>query len=183
MTAPTMPLRLTRSIVRPWRPDDAGALAEIANNREIWLNLRDVFPHPYGAEDGTRFIGMILGQDPMTSYAIEVEGRLAGSVGFRFGTDIERVAVEIGYWLGEPFWGRGIATEVVRSMTAWVIERYGVTRVFATGFVSNPASARVLERAGFVREATLRRSAIKDGQVRDQWLYGFIAEGPDGHPG
>lgn len=177
-----MPLRLTRSLVRPWRPEDAAALAAIANNREIWLNLRDGFPHPYRVEDAAEFIGTTLGRDPMTSYAIEVDGAPAGSVGFRFGTDIERISAEIGYWLGAAYWGRGIATEVVRSMTGWAIERYQLTRIFATVFVFNPASARVLERAGFVLEALLRKSAIKDGLVRDQWLYGFVSEGPNGHP-
>ena len=176
-----MPLRLRRSLVRPWRLDDAGVLAEIANNRDIWLNLRDVFPSPYRVEDATQFLATVLGQDPRTSFAIEVDGAPAGSVGFRLGTDIERVTAEIGYWLGEPYWGRGIATEVVRSMTGWAIERYGLTRIFATVFVFNPASARVLERAGFIREATMRKSAIKDGAVRDQWLYGFVPEGPNGH--
>ena len=177
-----MPLRLTRSVVRPWRMEDAAGLAAIADNRAIWLNLRDVFPHPYRVEDAIRFIASMQGRDPMTSYAIEVDGVPAGSVGFRFGTDIERVSAEIGYWLGAPYWGQGIATEVVRAMTAWAVERYGLTRIFATVFVFNQASGRVLERAGFVRETRLRKSAIKDGVVRDQWLYGFVTEGPNVHP-
>jgi RimJ/RimL family protein N-acetyltransferase len=183
MTASTMPLRLTGCTVRPWRATDAPELARIANDRGIWLNLRDVFPHPYKLEDAERFLGMIVAEDPMTSYAIDVDGNPVGSVGFRFGTDIERVTVEIGYWIGASHRRKGFATEVVRSMTGWAIARYGLTRVNAHVFVTNLASARVLERCGFVREATMRRSAIKDGQVLDQWLYGFVPEGRDVDPG
>lgn len=182
MTASTLPIRLRGCTVRPWRATDATELARVANDRDIWLNLRDVFPHPYRTEDAERFIGMILVQDPMTSYAIDVDGVPVGSVGFRFGTDVERVTAEIGYWLGAGHRGKGIATDVVRSMTGWVLERYALTRVWAHVFVTNPDSARVLERAGFVREATMRRSVIKNGQVLDQWLYGFVPEGPDGDP-
>lgn len=174
-----MPLRLQGCTVRSWRATDAPELALVANDRGIWLNLRDVFPHPYRLEDAERFIGMISAQDPMTSYAIDVGGAPVGSVGFRFGTDVERVTAEIGYWLGAGYRGKGIATQAVRSVTGWAIDRYGLTRVFAHVFVTNHSSARVLERCGFVREATLRRSVIKDGRVLDQWLYGFVPEGPD----
>jgi RimJ/RimL family protein N-acetyltransferase len=90
--------------------------------------------------------------------------------------DVERVSAEIGYWLAEPFWGRGIATEAVVAVTQYAIATHRITRVFALPFASNAASCRVLEKAGYALEGRLRRSAIKDGKIVDQMQYAFIAE-------
>ena len=117
----------------------------------------------------------MLTQRPETAFAIAVGGAAVGGIGFVMMPDVERVSAEIGYWLAEPFWGRGISTEAV-GVTRYAIETHGLTRVFATPFASNQASCRVLEKAGYVLEARLRRSAIKDGRIVDQMQYAFIAE-------
>ena len=166
-------LKLTMCEIRSWRASDLEPLVRYANNRKIWLNLRDRFPHPYAKADGQRFIRSMRQADPETAFA--VVGEAAGGIGFMLQHDVDRASAEIGYWLGEPFWGRGIATEALAAMTRYAIDTHGLTRVFAVPFAHNVASCRVLEKAGFVLEARLRRSAIKDGQVLDQLQYAFIA--------
>ena len=144
-----------------------------ANNRKIWLNLRDRFPHPYTKSDGQEYIRLARSMDPETFFAIAVDGEAVGGVGFVMQSDVERMSAEVGYWLGEAFWGRGIVTEALVAVTRHAIERHGFTRLFAVPFAYNTASCRVLEKAGYVLEARLRRSAIKDGVVVDQLQYAF----------
>lgn len=169
-----MQLTLKSCEVRSYRTNDADALARHANNRKIWLNLRDAFPHPYAAKDAREFIRSIRHRSPETTFAIAVDGEAVGSVGFVLRQDVERVSAEIGYWLGEPLWGRGIATEVLAAVTDYAITTHALTRVYALPFAWNTASCRVLEKAGFVLEGRLRRSAIKDGTITDQMQYAFV---------
>src|SRR5437870_3366414 len=103
-----MALDAGQAVIRPWRPDDAAPLAEQANERRIWLNLRDAFPHPYGVADADRFIAMALGMSPRTYFAVEVSGSVAGGIGYTLHGDVERVGAEVGYWLGVAHWGKGI---------------------------------------------------------------------------
>ena len=170
-----MQLRLTRCEIRSWAPGDADSLVKYANNRSIAMNLRDRFPHPYTKRDARDYILWSRRRAPETVFAIAVEGEAVGSIGFLIGADVERVSAEMGYWLGEPFWGRGIVTECLTAMTIYAIETHGLTRVFALPFSSNAASCRVLEKAGYVLEGRLRKSAIKDGVSIDQCQYAFIA--------
>jgi ribosomal-protein-alanine N-acetyltransferase len=170
-----MHLRLTRCIVRSWTNEDLASLVRHADNRKIWLNLRDRFPYPYTRRDGRDFIHLARSQRPETMFAIEVDGEAAGGIGFVPHIDVERVSAEIGYWLGEPFWGRGIVTEALAAVTRYAIETHHLTRVFALPYARNAASCRVLEKAGYVLEARLRRSAIKDGAIIDQMQYAFVA--------
>jgi RimJ/RimL family protein N-acetyltransferase len=109
-------------------------------------------------------------------FAIAVNDEAVGGIGFVLRGDVERVSAEIGYWLAEPFWKRGIATEALVAVTAYAIETHNLTRVFALPFAWNTASCRVLEKAGYVLEARLRRSAIKDGKITDQMQYAFVVE-------
>ena len=146
-----------------------------ANNRRVWETLRDRFPHPYTRADALAFVRRVRSALPETSFAIEVDGSAVGGIGFMLQHDVERVSAEIGYWLGEPYWGRGICTEALRAVTAYAIERHELTRVLAVPFAHNAASQRVLEKAGFQREGHMRRSAIKDGRICDQLLYAFVA--------
>lgn len=171
---PVMELPLHRCVVRSWRHGDVPALARHANDPEVARNLRDAFPHPYDEGDARAFIGRARGTDPERVFAIDVGGEAVGSIGFVVGQDVARLSAEIGYWLARPMWGRGISTEALVAVTAHAIEAHGLIRLYATPFAWNPASARVLEKAGYVREATLRRSAIKLGQVIDQWLYAYV---------
>src|SRR5262245_11084017 len=110
-----MRLKLDRCEVRSYVPDDLRSLALHANNRQVWLNLRDLFPHPYTEDDARRYIEATLAKDPETSFAIAVDGAAVGGIGYTLHDDVERVSAEIGYWLGEPFWGRGITSEIGRA--------------------------------------------------------------------
>lgn len=169
-------LHLSIGCVRSFRQDDARAIAHYANNRHIWLNLRDRFPHPYTIDDARRFLGGVIGQSPETVFAIEIDGEAAGAIGLILHEDVERCSAELGYWLGEPFWGRGVMTEAVKAVTTHAFGAFSLTRVYAVPFASNLRSARVLEKAGYVLEARMRRSAVKDDVVTDQLLYAIVRE-------
>jgi ribosomal-protein-alanine N-acetyltransferase len=173
-----MRLPLSTCVVRSWASSDVDSLVRNANNREIWINLRDRFPHPYTPRDGRRFIRAAQNMEPETFFAIEIDGAAAGAIGFVLQSDVDRVSSEIGYWIGQPFWGRGVATEALVAVTRLAIERHNLTRVFAVPFAHNTASCRVLEKAGYVLEARLRRSAVKDGQILDQYQYAYVPPAP-----
>jgi [ribosomal protein S5]-alanine N-acetyltransferase len=168
-----MHLILKSCELRSWQRGDLDSMVAHANNRNVWINLRDRFPHPYTARDGRAFLKHTIGQRPETAFAIAVNGEAVGGIGFQIMRDVERVSAEIGYWLGEPFWGRGISTEALIAMTRYAIATHGLTRIYAVPFAWNTASCRVLEKAGYVLEGRLRRSAVKDGQVTDQLQYAF----------
>ncbi len=157
--------------IRSWRNGDEEDLPVHANNRQIWLNLRDQFPHPYTPADAKRWVKHITRVTPETSFAIDVGGEAVGGIALVLGTDVERCAAEIGYWLGEQFWGRGIATAAVIALTDYAFANLNLTRVFALPFARNNGSIRVLQKAGYTLEGCLRRSAIKDGVVLDQLMY------------
>lgn len=170
-------LQAGMAIVRHWRAADAGDVARHANDRRIWQNLRDAFPHPYSIADGDRFIAMATAMSPQTYFAIEVEGHAAGGIGYTPHVDVERISAELGYWLGVQFWGRGIVTATVRAVTAHAFAADPLLqRLYAVPFATNPASARVLEKAGYRLEGTLRQSALKDGRILDQWLYAIVRQ-------
>ena len=166
-----MRLSLSRCTVRPWVESDAASLQRHANNRNVSLHLRDRFPYPYELEQARAFLGMVMPQSPPTAWALEVDGEAAGGIGIVMQGDVERVSAEIGYWLGESQWGRGIATEALKAVTAEAFRQFDLTRLYALTFADHAASVRVLEKAGYVREGHLRRSAIKDGEIRDQLLF------------
>lgn len=159
-------------MVRHWSADDLTALVRHANNRNVSRQLRDRFPFPYSHEHGRAFLANVATRSPATSWAIAVGGEAVGGIGLMLQTDVERVSAEIGYWLGEPFWGRGIVTEALREVTAWSFAPFDLLRIFALPFADNAGSIRALEKAGYVHEGTMPRSTIKDGIVRDQLMYG-----------
>jgi len=164
----------SRCTLRPWQPGDADALVKYANNAKVARNLRDRFPHPYTLRDAKAFIHACATVRPHVSFAIVVDDQAVGGIGISPGTDVERFSAEIGYWIGEPFWGRGIAAEAVQLMSAYAFETCRMLRLFAVPFADNSRSTRVLEKAGYMREAILRSSAVKEGTVRDQALYALV---------
>ncbi len=166
-----MNLRLPNTLIRPWREGDAEAMARNANNRKVWLNLRDVFPHPYSLEDARSYLAFLAESKREDSLAIEYEGGAVGGISAHRLGDIHRCSAEIGYWLGEPYWGRGLMSEVVRGFSDKLLTDPELHRVFATPFEGNAASLRVLEKAGFSREGTLSCAAIKGGKVLDMLMY------------
>lgn len=159
-------------ILRSWRDTDIDALVRYANNRKIWINLRDRFPHPYTRADAESWIAHCDAQHgPATQFAIHLGEEAIGGIGFEILSDVHRLTAEIGYWLGEPFWGRGVATAALTSATAHAFARFPLQRLQAMVFEWNPASVRVLEKAGYVFEGRLRRSVFKAGQMADCLLY------------
>lgn len=160
--------------VRDWRRDDLDALLRYANNPKIAANLRDQFPHPYTRRDGIDYLNYVRAMDVPMSFAVEYGGEAVGGIGFKLGIDIARLSVEMGYWLAEPFWGRGLTTRAVTAASDWAFDNYKVVRIFATAFSHNLASIRVLEKSGFQREGLLRRSAIKNGLILDQIMYAKV---------
>jgi RimJ/RimL family protein N-acetyltransferase len=171
-----MELKLRKSTVRSWQASDAESLAKHANDRRIWLNLRDAFPHPYALAHAHAFIAIAMAEQPETKFAVVIDGQAVGSIGILPHTDVERISVEIGYFLGAEFWGRGIMSEVLAAVAKYVMQTHGLERVYALPYAGNPASCRVLEKAGFTREGLMRRSAIKDGKVLDQCIYAMVRE-------
>jgi RimJ/RimL family protein N-acetyltransferase len=167
-----MRLETERLVLRPWRMSDEEALARHANNRKVWINLRDHFPHPYTREHAREWIGRSLAAPvPQTNLAIEHAGEFIGSIGLVPLSDVSRFTAEVGYWIGEAFWGRGFAAEALRRFTDYAFEQFSFERLEGWVFATNPSSGRVLEKAGYVYEATLRRSAFKDGQFLDCHVY------------
>jgi ribosomal-protein-alanine N-acetyltransferase len=160
--------------LRPWRHADAPSLVKYANNPNVAQQLRDRFPHPYTAADARQFIQSIAQARPTTTFAITVAGEAVGGAGFSPGADVERYSAEVGYWLGEPFWGRGLTVEAVRLLSAYAFGTCSMLRLFALPFADNTQSIRVLEKAGYTREAILRASSVKHGAVRDQALYALV---------
>ena len=173
-----MRLELTRSVVRDFRFADLASLVAHGDNRKIWLNLRDRFPSPYTEADARSFLERVSQLALPTVWAIEVDGGAVGGIGLELLSDVERVSAELGYWLGERYWNRGIVTEAVREVTAEAFRRLNLTRIFALPFADNIGSIRVLEKSGFVLEGTLRQSAIKENVIRDQCLYAAYKSRP-----
>ncbi len=174
------PLRLELpaggAVVRAWERSDAASLVRYANNRRVWLNLRDTFPHPYTAADAEQWLARATALRPPTHFAIAVGNEAVGGIGFEPQSDVLRRSAEVGFWLGEPFWGRGIATAALAAVSAHAFATSDLCRLYAYVFEWNAGSMRVLEKAGYVREACLRRAVVKDGKVIDQYLYALVRE-------
>ena len=169
-----MRLQGSRCAVRPWDLADAEAIARHANNANVAKQLRDRFPHPYTRRHAVEFLQQAATAESPTNFAIEVSAEPVGGVGFVAGTDVERYSAEIGYWLSEPLWGRGITTEAVVLVTEYIFAELDMLRLFALPFAENAASRRVLEKAGYVCEGIMRASSVKFGRPRDQALYARI---------
>jgi RimJ/RimL family protein N-acetyltransferase len=169
-----MQLTGLRCAVRLWRMSDTPSLVRHGNNINIARQLRDRFPHPYTRQDAQRFLKFASSADEPTNFAIDVDGQAVGAIGFVRHTDVERFSAEIGYWLGEAYWRRGIVSEALVLVTEHVFDRANLLRLFAVPFADNAGSIRVLEKAGYVREAVLRSSSVKYGHPRDQVLYARV---------
>ncbi len=166
-----MDLHTALCTVRTWQWSDRESLVKHANNRKIWINVRDRFPSPYRADDADRWLAFVRSARPETNFAIAVEGAAVGGIGFAMQEDVNRVSAEVGYWLGEAYWGKGITTAALRAVTEYAFASFDLCRLYASVFEWNRASCRVLEKAGYACEATLKRSAIKGGRTIDQFLY------------
>lgn len=165
--------------IRTWREEDAADLAAALNNRHILDNLRDGLPYPYRPEDALDYIRAMLHADPDATFvrAITVRGRAVGSIGAFRQQNIHRYTAEMGYYLAEPFWGKGIGTWAVGEMCRQLFAATDIMRIFAEPFAHNRASCRILEKNGFVLEGTLRCNAVKNGRIVDMQMYSLIKKG------
>jgi ribosomal-protein-alanine N-acetyltransferase len=162
-------------VFRTWRGRDVDALVEYANNRNVWINLKDRFPFPYTREDAEAWVGMnhlLIG--PPVNFAIVVEGKASGGVGLDLLEDVLQRTANVGYWVAEPLWNQGLATAAVEFICNYAFSALPLDRLQAAVFDWNPASSRVLEKNGFAQEGRLRRTVVKDGRVGDLLLYGRL---------
>jgi RimJ/RimL family protein N-acetyltransferase len=158
-----MQLVLEQCMIRPWRLEDAESVARHADNRKIWLTVRDLFPHPYTVQDAHEFLQRAMSEQPEMKFCIEIDGAAGGAIGVRPGQDVHRYTATVGYWLGEQFWGHSIMTEPVTAVTDFCFDNFPLRRISAEVFSSNPASTRVLEKAGFSLEGRLKNTSLKTG--------------------
>jgi ribosomal-protein-alanine N-acetyltransferase len=158
-------------LLRAWQPGDEQSLQKHADNPKVSAFLRDRFPYPYTMDDALFWVNLMQNQQPLISFAIIVDGHACGGIGFEpFGAE-SRITAEIGYWLGEEHWGKGIITEAVKLVTGYAFENFPLIRIEAGVYDKNTASMRVLEKAGYILEAILRKLIIKNGEVMDKHMY------------
>ena len=162
--------------IRKWRLSDAADLAAAISNKKVQDNLRDGLPYPYTEQDGTDYITEMLSADENETFAfaITADNKVVGSIGiFRQGNIHMRTA-ELGYYIAEEYWGKGIMTEAVKQICKYVFDKSDILRIYAEPFAYNVASCRVLEKAGFQYEGTLRDNAVKNGRVIDMKMYSLL---------
>lgn len=158
-------------ILRRWNHGDKSGLVHHANNPAVSAQLRDRFPHPYTQKDADNWLAFATKENPLTSFAIEYQGLLVGGIGLHLREDIERCSAEVGYWLGESVWGRGIAGAALQGMVDYGFANFDLTRIYALPFADNVRSRRVLEKSGFIFEGVLRQNVIKRGVLHDTAVY------------
>jgi RimJ/RimL family protein N-acetyltransferase len=171
-----MEIRLGIYKIRSYERNDKDALIKYANNNKISQNLRDSFPYPYAEEDAQAWITAATNQNPETNFAIANSDELIGGIGLMFQPDVYRFSAEIGYWIAEPFWGKGIASLALTALSKYAFEQFGLNRIFAGVFLGNSASMRVLEKSGFKLEGRLRNAVYKDNHFKDQLMYSILRE-------
>lgn len=163
--------------LREWRYTDLDSLVKHANNYNIAKYLADVFPHPYHPEDGKKYLDFVVQETPpLKTFAIEIDGEAVGSIGLTFREDVYRKNVEIGYWLSEEYWGKGIVTEAVKQVTQYAFDTFDVNRVYAGVFAPNIGSQRVLEKAGYRLDAEMEKTIFKYGEYIDEKVYARMRE-------
>jgi RimJ/RimL family protein N-acetyltransferase len=163
--------------LRPWSIHDVRDLAAIADNKKVSDNLRDGFPNPYSLKDAIDWLNIILPENiPPRFFAILYDRQLVGSIGIVTKSDIYRKNFEIGYFLAEEYWGKGIATKAIKAATSYAFKDFDIVRIYAEPFADNPGSRRALEKAGYTLEATLKRNVIKNDIIKDSCIYSVLKE-------
>ena len=158
-------------LLRPWSLTDLYSLVRYANNPDIAKFMTDGFPHPYTEEAGKAFIAFATKDDPIHIFAIEANGEAVGGIGLHPQADVHRKNAELGYWLAEPFWGKGIITNAIKEIVAFGFKTYDINRIFARPFATNIGSQKVLEKAGFALEGRFEKTFIKNGELVDELVY------------
>lgn len=160
--------------LREFQPSDKKRLAELANNKKIWDNVRDFFPYPYTERDAIEFIETCMKENPITTFAVECQKELVGVAGLILQTDIYKKTAEIGYWIGEPHWNKGIATKAVKLLVNYGFEGLKLRRIFSGVFENNKASQKVLEKCGFRHEGIFEKSVLKNSSIIDEYRYAIV---------
>ena len=163
--------------IRQWTWDDLDSLVLHANNINIWNNLRNYFPHPYTEQNGEEWLEKVIGVEPFINMAIDLDGAAVGGIGIGLNTDVYIMSAEISYWLGQPFWGQGIATEAIRQMVEYAFYYFDIVRIYAEVFENNKSSMRVLEKNGFYLEGVRRKAVLKNGVLMDDFIWVKIRPG------
>jgi [ribosomal protein S5]-alanine N-acetyltransferase len=157
--------------LRNWTTKDLGSLIKNANNFKIAKNMSNAFPYPYTEKFGRRYINRAITTKPTSIFAISIENEAVGSIGVYPQTDIHCRNAEMGYWLAEEYWGKGIMPEAIRQMVDYSFMNLDIDRIFARPYGTNIASQRVLEKAGFILEARLEKTILKNGEYLDELYY------------
>jgi ribosomal-protein-alanine N-acetyltransferase len=171
-----MIIKCDKCILRNWKSSDIESLVKNANNHKIARNLRDAFPYPYTIEDGKEWLEFAKNGEWGYKFAITINDEAVGGIGLIVGNDIERKSSEVGYWLGEDYWGQGITSSALHGIVKFTFNELKLERIFAVPLEHNTASRRVLEKNGFVLEGILRNSVVKSGEIYNQALYARIRE-------
>lgn len=158
-------------ILRPLRDSDANALTILANNRKIWDNVRDFFPSPYTVDDANYFIELTQKENPRTTFAIEYNSELCGVISLVGQSDVYKRTAEIGYWIGEPYWNKGIATIAVKLITNYGMDQLDFIRIHAGVYEYNIGSMIVLTKNGYSKEGIFKKSVLKNGQIFDEHRF------------
>lgn len=162
--------------LRPWEHTDLDDLVKYANNPNIAGNMTNGFPHPYTEEHGQHFIVMAQSHQPTHIFAICLNNKAIGGIGVHPQHDIHEKCAELGYWLAEPYWGKGYVTQAVEELIDYAFAKFDIVRLYARPFSSNVGSQKVLEKCGFKHEATLKKSIYKNGLYLDEWIYSMIKD-------
>ncbi len=164
--------------IRKWKLTDAKDIAVALSNKKIQDNLRDGLPYPYSEQDGIDFISSMLSanEDETFAFAITLDDKVIGSIGVFRQQNIHRQTAEMGYYIAEEYWGKGIMTDAVKQICEYVFKNSDILRIYAEPFAYNTGSCRVLEKAGFQYEGTLRNNAVKNGKVIDMKMYSLLRE-------
>jgi len=158
-------------LIRKWNINDIEVLVQIADNINVWNNLRNYFPHPYTIEDAKSWLELVDVEGATLNFAIEFEGVLVGGIGLIPNSDVYVMSAEIGYWIGESYWGKGIATEAIRQITEYIFYNFDIIRIYAEVFENNKPSMRALEKNGFYLEGVRRKSILKNGNLMDDYIW------------
>lgn len=156
---------------RKWKYEDKDSLLKYANNKKIFDNMRDMYPYPYTSEAADNYLKRATGDEAIKIFAIEINGEAAGSIGIFPKDDIEKLNAEVGYWIAEEYWGKGVATQALKFIIDYGFSTFAVDRIFAIPFPHNIASQKVIQKSGMALEAIIKDSLIKNGMVMDQLIY------------
>ena len=164
--------------IRKWKLTDAKDIAVALSNKKIQDNLRDGLPYPYSEQDGIDYISSMLSanEDETFAFAITLDDKVIGSIGVFRQKNIHRQTAEMGYYIAEEYWGKGIMTDAVKQICEYVFKNSDILRIYAEPFAYNTGSCRILEKAGFQYEGTLRNNAVKNGKVIDMKMYSLLRE-------